>query len=355
MATLVLSVWLPRILVAQTSYAPLVVYADLPDAPGRDNLGGQFTEQQGDGSISGTVTDISGGLVAGARVTLIESGRPDERLATSGSDGRFTFDHLAAGRFKLTITAIGLETFVASEIVIRAGERHELARIDLPVASASTAVTVVVTQEQLAQEQIEEAEKQVIFGIFANFYSSYVWNAAPLSSKQKYNLAFHAVTNPGGFLVTGVLAGVEQARDTFPGYGQGAQGYAKRYGAAYADDVIGRMLGSAVLPSILHQDPRYFYRGSGTRKERALYALRSTLVCKGDDGTWQPNYSFVGGVFATGAISNVYHDAGDRGVGLTIRNGFIQIGGRAADNLLREFLLRKITPKVPAYEHGRTP
>ena len=63
-----------------------------------------------------------------------------------------------------------------------------------------------------------------------------------------------------------MFAAAEQWQNTFPGYGQGAQGYAKRYGAAYADEAISRMIGSAMLPSLLHQDPRYFYRGSGKQK-----------------------------------------------------------------------------------------
>ena len=91
--------------------------------------------------------------------------------------------------------------------------------------------------------------------------------------RQKFDLAFHSITDPVEFVGTGIIAGAEQATDTFPGYGQGAEGYAKRYGAAYADDVLGRVIGSAILPSLIHQDPRYFYKGSGSVRSRAFYAM----------------------------------------------------------------------------------
>ena len=237
--------------------------------------------------------------------------------------------------------------------MVRAGEHHELPRIDLPIASTTSAVTVVVTQEQIATEQIKEAEHQRAFGIFPNFYSSYVWDAAPLSSKQKFDLAFHSISDPVTFILVGAVSGIEQARNTFPGYGQGAAGYGKRYGAGYGDDAIGRLLGSAILPAILHQDPRYYYMGSGGKRKRTIHALRSAVVCKGDNGKWQPDYSRVLGAFGAGGISNLYHDAGDRGIGLTFRNGFLDIAGRAADNLLREFVLRNVTPNIPDYEKGK--
>jgi hypothetical protein len=338
---------------AQAVHGPSLHDMALPDAPGRGGEGAQAVEPQGTGSISGVVMDINGGMVPGAKVTLLEHGRTDERIETSASDGRFTFPALTAGRFKLTITAPGLETFVSSEIVLRSGDRHELPRIDLPIAATSTDVNVVVTQEQLAQEQVKEAEKQRAFGVFPNFYSSYIWDAAPLSSKQKYSLALHAVADPVTFVAVGAASGIEQARNTFPGYGQGAKGYAKRYGAGYADDAIGRMLGSAVLPSLLHQDPRYYYMGSGGKRKRAIHALKSAFICKGDDGNWEFDYSHVLGSFATGGISNIYHSGGDRGAGLTFRNGALDIAGRAADNLLREFLFRSVTPNVPDYEKGK--
>ena len=93
------------------------------------------------------------------------------------------------------------------------------------------------------------------------------------------------------WLVVGAFAGVEQAGNTFAGYGQGAQGYGKRFGANYADGLSDTMIGGAILPSLFKQDPRYFYKGTGTIRSRAMYAIANAVICKGDNGRWQPNYS----------------------------------------------------------------
>ena len=246
-----------------------------------------------------------------------------------------------------------MKSFVSSDIVLRAQERRELPQISLAVAGATTEVDVVVTQTDLAEEQLKAAEHQRVLGVLPNFYSSYIWDAAPLNAKQKFDLALHSITDPVEFLGTGIVAGAEQANNTFSGYGQGAEGYAKRYGAAYADDAIGRTLGSAVLPSLLHQDPRYFYRGSGSVRSRMFYAISRAVVTRGDNGRVEPNYSSVLGSFAAGGIANLYYPAGDRGVGLTLGDALVGTAGHAVDNLIREFLLRKLTSKVPAYENGK--
>jgi hypothetical protein len=348
LASLLLLGCLPMMMQAQTR-ARSAADAGLPDAPG---MFGQAAEAQVKASINGVVTDVGGGLVPDAKVTLLEEGS-EERAVTSGSDGSFTFADLPAGHFNLKITAAGLETFESSEINLRLGERYEFPRIDLPVAALSTDVSVVITQHELAQDQIRDLEKQRLFGVLPNFYSSYVWDAAPWTAKQKFGLALHSIGDPVSIVLTGVVAGVQQAQNTYPAYGQGAQGYGKRFGADFADDAIGRMLVSAVLPSLFHQDPRYFYRGSGSTWTRAVYAVRSAVVTKGDNGRWQADYSHVLGAFAAGGISNAYHPAVDRGAGLTVKNGFLAIGGHAADNLIREFVLRHITPKVPSYEKGK--
>jgi hypothetical protein len=106
------------------------------------------------------------------------------------------------------------------------------------------------------------------------------------------------------------------------------------------------MIDGAILPSLLHQDPRYFYQGRGTNKSRALHALPSPFVCRGDNGRWQPNYSTVGGDMASAAIANAYYPASNRGVGLFFGNFLINTGQRAAANLAQEFILRRLTPKA---------
>ena len=305
------------------------------------------------GSISGTVLDINGGVVPGAKITLLALDHSPSRVVLSDDAGGFAFTELAPGRFQLTVTSAGLETHSSSEIVLLPDEKLIVPDFRLSPAAITTDVQVSVTQIELATEQLKTQEQQRVLGVFPNFYSSYLWDAVPLSSGQKYQLALRSIADPFAFVGTGAFAAVEQWQNTFPGYGKGAQGYAKRYGAAYADEAISRMIGSAILPSLLHQDPRYFYRGSGSKKSRAFYAISSAVICRGDNGRLQPNYSYVLGSFAAGGISNLYHPASDRGVGLTIGNGFLNVAAHALDNLGREFVFRKLTPKVPDYAQGK--
>ena len=196
-------------------------------------------------------------------------------------------------------------------------------------------------------------EQQRIFGLLPNYYTSYIWDAAPITAKIKFKLALRTAIDPVTFILVGAVAGAEQQHKTFPGYGQEAQGYVKRYGASYADTVAGRMLGSAIFPALFHQDPRYFYQGSGTVRSRLLHALTSTVVARGDNGQLQPNYSHVLGTFAAAGLSNVYRTSQDRQASLTFRNGLIITGSSAVANVMREFLSRKLTPSVPAFANGK--
>src|SRR5579859_5216353 len=311
------------------------------------------TEQATASNISGTVLDVNGGVVLGAQVTLVASDGSAGRTVTSDDAGQFSFPGLAAGKFKCTVASPGFEPYTSSEIVLYPGEKLILPEIRLSPAATTTDIQVSVSQVEIATEQVKAQEEQRVLGVFPNFYSSYIWDAAPMTAGQKYQLAMHSLIDPFSFVGTGIFAAAEQWQNTFPGYGQGAKGYAKRYGAAYVDEALSRMIGSAILPSLLHQDPRYFYRGTGSRKTRALYAISLAVICRGDNGKMQPNYTYVLGSFAAGGISNLYHPAGDRGVGLTISNGFLNVGAHAIDDLAREFLFRKLTPKVPGYAQGK--
>lgn len=211
----------------------------------------------------------------------------------------------------------------------------------------NTDVNVVLSRHDLAEEQLKVQEKQRILGVFPNFYVSYVWNAVPLTPKQKFKLALRNSIDPATIVLAAGAAGIEQWQDGFSGYGQGSKGYFKRFGASYADGVIGTMIGGAILPSILHQDPRYFYKGTGSIRSRALYAISTVVICKGDNGHWQPNYSSVLGNLATAGISNIYYPSSNRnGAGVTIDNSLIGTATGAIDALLQEFVLRKISKKA---------
>ena len=244
------------------------------------------------------------------------------------------------------MTATGLGTQNSSGN-LNPGEIYTASPIALTVATALTEVQVGLSQVEVAQQQVEDEEKQRVLGFIPNFYVSYDPHPAPLTSKQKFGLAWKTTIDPVSFALIGVIAGIQQSQNQFSGYGQGAEGYGKRYGASYANFVSGTFIGGAILPSILKQDPRYFYKGTGSKRSRILYAIATSVICKGDNGRWQPNYSSIGGNLAAGAISNLYYPEKDRdGVGLTFEGGAIGIGATAGANLIEEFLIRKLTPNV---------
>ena len=298
------------------------------------------------GVISGTIVDQSGAVVAGARVKLTGADQALNREVLSGEDGEFSFANIAPGPFQLTLTSKGFATQTSSG-VLHPGETA-IVPLALNVASNVTEVQVGVAWEEVAEEQIKVEEKQRILGAIPNFYVSYIPNAVALNAKQKFELAWKSVIDPFTFVVVGGTAGVEQAQNHFIGYGQGAQGYAKRFGANYADTVTGTYIGGAILPSLLKQDPRYFYKGTGSVPSRTMYAIAMSVICKGDNRRWQPNYSGILGALAAGGISNLYYPALDRdGAELTFENAAIGIASNAVTNLLQEFVIRKFSTKVP--------
>jgi hypothetical protein len=297
------------------------------------------------GSITGTVVDPSGAALAGARVRLTLQDQSTGQEVLLGDDGQFTFADVVPGSFRLTITAAGFATQVFLGEV-HSGQIYVSPQIALSLAIHTDEVAVELPRSEVAEEEIKQEEKQLILGFVPNFYVSYVPNAIPLSSRQKFELAWKTTSVPVNIVVTGAVAGIEQARGAFSGYGQGAQGYGKRYGALYADFVTGTFLGGAMLPSILKQDPRYFYKGSGSMRSRIWYAISRSVVCKSDSGRWQPDYSNILGSFAAGGISNLYYPASGRnGAELASQYAGIRIASTAVSNLLQEFLLRKLTTK----------
>lgn len=304
-------------------------------------------------SIEGTVRDTSGAAVPEVEVTLRGENNAVHRTATADSNGAFTFAELPPGAYQLQVDAAGLEPAAPVRVTLGPEENHQLKIVVSRLPVQTTTIQVRATPEQVAQAQVKEQEQQRMLGVFPNYYTSYIWNAAPMTPKQKFDLALHTTTSPVTFLVTAGVAGVEQEHNTFPGYGQGLEGYAKRYGASYADTMTKTMLGRALLPSILHQDPRYFYQGSGTMWSRVFHALLSTVVCRGDDGQLEPNYSYIAGSFAAAGLSNFYRAPEDRRTGLTLRNGLVILGGGAAVNVLRELFSKKLTQNVPAFANGK--
>lgn len=296
------------------------------------------------GRIEGTVTDESGRGVAGAqvRLTLVDQGLTGQ--ATCDGNGAFSFSGLASGPFELTITATGFTSQTVSGS-LHAGEVYTVPRIVLGLPAVVTEVKVTPPPAEMAKYQLEIEEKQRVLAIFPNFYVSYFKDTAPLSRRQKFRLAAKTLLDPVNIGITAAVAGVEQDANRYSEFGQGAQGYAKRFGAAYADDAIGTMIGNAILPSLLKQDPRYFYKGTGSWQSRFLYAVTRAVICKGDNGRWQPAYSSFVGSLAAGSISNLYYPEQNRsGVKLTVENALIGLGSDAIINVIQEFLIPKLAP-----------
>ncbi len=173
------------------------------------------------GIVKGVVTDPSGAVVGGARVRLTREDQSPGQEVLTGADGQFSFANLLPGPFHLTITSAGFAPQTSSGI-LHAGEIATVPQIALQVAETLTEVQVGVTQVEVAEEQIKVEEKQRVLGAIPNFYVSYVPDAAPLNSKQKFKLALRTVVDPFTFVVVAGAAGVAQAQNHFSGYGQGA-------------------------------------------------------------------------------------------------------------------------------------
>jgi hypothetical protein len=210
----------------------------------------------------------------------------------------------------------------------------------------SISVDVTATKEEIAQRQIEAQEKQRLFGVLPNFYVTYIPDAAPLNLRQKFELSWKSRLDPVRFGTAGITAGIQHVRGVHSGFGDGAEGYGRRYAANFANGLTRSLISQVLMPSLFKQDPRYFYKGTGSKKSRIGYAISRAVIKKGDNGRWQPNYSGILGSLASGGLSNLYYPAEDRkGVQLTFENTAWGIGGAALGNLTQEFLFKKLTTR----------
>ena len=345
-----------------------VKYVSLPDAPDAEQMnrsadraaGGAdaTSEQKNDGppapatnpnpaKIGGTVTDTNGDIVPGATVVLESASPTDRRTVAANESGSFEFDGLKPGvPYFVIIQAKGFADWKSGVVRLHSGEFQFVSGIQLQLLGQDTTVTVNGSQVQIATQQVHIEEEQRVLGFIPNFYVVYdAKNAVPMTTKLKFQMALRVSIDPITFAGAAFLAGINQAADS-PDYVEGARGYGERFGAVYTDGFTDAMFGGAILPSLLHQDPRYFYKGTGTIKERTLYALAAPFACKGDNGRWQPNYSSIGGDLISSAISNAYYPASNRGAGLTFENVATSTAERAASTLFQEFVVRKLTPSA---------
>lgn len=187
--------------------------------------------------------------------------------------------------------------------------------------SPSTQPSDKKTTHDQAEEQLKQQEQQRVAGVMATFNTTTNRNALPLSSGQKFRLFFRSEIDPWPFLLSAIVGGLNQASDSEPQWGQGVQGYSKRFGASYSDSFIGNFFGNAVLTSVLREDPRYYQKGTGSKMKRFLWAATSTVWCKRDNGKWGPNYANVGGNMIGAAIGRIYYPASERTVNDTVSDG----------------------------------
>jgi hypothetical protein len=296
------------------------------------------------GNIIGTVTDVNNDTVPGATVVLDAPGLRDSRTVEANDNGFFQFKDLEPGTpYHVAISAKGFANWTSPEIILKPGQYLILTDSKLRIAEALATVNVVYSSEEIATEQVKIEEQQRVFGIIPNFYVVYDHNAEPLTTKLKFKLALRVSRDPVTALGVTGFAGIQQAAN-IPNYVQGAKGYGERMGAGAADGFADIMIGGAILPSLLHQDPRYYYQGTGTHKSRVLHALSSPFLCRGDDGKLEPNYSSIGGDLASASLANAYYPRSNRGVGMVFGNFLIGTGERVAASLAQEFLLRRLTP-----------
>jgi hypothetical protein len=320
--------------------------ANSPGAPieVRGSTNALQSESQSLGTIRGKVVDQSGAAISGARVALSRENQAEELQVETDDDGLFFFPNLAPGVLQLTFSSEGL-TGQAIYETLSAGQSLTVPDVVLIVQTQVTEVRVGLTPAEQAEDEVKAEEKQRIFGLIPNYFVTYDAHPAPLPSKLKFRLAWKSSVDPFTLLAIGAVAGAEQAGNQWRGYGQGAEGYAKRYGASYADVAGGTFIGGAVLPSLLKQDPRYFYQGRGTKKSRLLHALASSVICRGDNGKLEPNYSNIGGAFAAGGLANLYAAPGSRSGGrLVVSTALVRIGETAVAGVFQEFFIRKATP-----------
>jgi hypothetical protein len=307
------------------------------------------------GMIQGVVTDAHGGLVPKASVTLEQKGRSQLRETTTDGSGHFAFANVAPGTYTVLISAPELKTFLSPPIALLAGQHYELPETALAVV-ANSSVTVSANSTEVAEEELHRETQQRVLGIVPNFYTSFVYDAAPLNAKQKFKLTFRALADPTAFLGSAIVAGIEQERDTFPSWGNSdAASYGKRFAASYGDEVLSRTFSYAIYASIFRQDPRYFYMGPTNKTStRFWHAALAGVIVRGDNGKTQLNYSHLLGSASAGAVSSVYHPASDSAGYLAGIDLGIGIAGHGVQALVREFVWPRFTTHVPKYANGKS-
>jgi Carboxypeptidase regulatory-like domain len=296
------------------------------------------------GNIVGTILDQTGSVAPGAVVRLTSEDKSYSHEVVSGDTGQFSFSNVPPGPFKIAVKGEGFgEQGFSGEVA--PGQTYLVPPIVLAIATVVTDVRVAVDPVEVATEEVKEQEHQRVFGFIPNFYVTYHPDAAPLTTKLKFHLAWKSSTDPVTIAGAAFLAGLEQAGDQYSEFGQGMQGYGKRLGAGYADIVASTFLSGAVFPSLFKQDPRYYYQGTGSTRSRILHAASNSVICKGDNGRWQMNYSNIAGIFGGAALSSTFYPTKNPGT-FILSSGLIRMGESSLTGFVQEFIVRKLSKQA---------
>lgn len=309
-------------------------------------LAGQGVFAQDTGSIQGKVTDTSDTPILGAVVT-VTGANGNSRATVTDAQGAFQISSLAPGNYDVKISASSLADWSASNVPASAAPEAKPLLAVMRVAPSVTTVTVAPAPDEVAQAQLKQEEKQRVLAVLPNFYVAYEDHPAPLTPKQKLHLGLKLLVDPMTLAAAGITAGIQQHKNSYYQYGQGTEGFAKRFGAEYATATTNVLLTSVAANSLLHQDPRYFYSGKGSVAQRAWYAVKSAFRSKGDNGQWQPPYSGLIGTLAAAEIAQTYQPGARTQYSLLGRALMFRFAGLIGINLAQELFLKKLTTHTP--------
>jgi hypothetical protein len=204
-------------------------------------------------------------------------------------------------------------------------------------ACASLAIPVWAQQDAADSQAAAGSTPSRVLGVLPNYRTTEESDPfSPLSMRRKFYIGYKDSTDYPIFFVAAGLAGVAQLADQHAAFGQGLQGYSKRLGGAIGDQLIGNMLTESIMPSLLHEDPRYFRRGRGGVWSRTGYAASRVFVARSDHGNWTFNFAEVSGNAMGAAIANAYYP-GERRLGDTVQRFYSQMATDAFSQVLKEF------------------
>jgi hypothetical protein len=245
--------------------------------------------------------------------------------------------NLARLTFIVTFALVLISTLQAQESPSSQQQKPPASteQIPQPKPEAPASESRDKTEQEKEIERKEQSHR--LLGVVPRFGVTERQDAPPLTPGDKFHLFAKSAFDPATFAIEGLQAGLSQAENEFPGYGQGAQGYGKRFGASFADEISSGFFSNYFYPTLLKEDPRYFRLGEGSVKHRLGYAIVQEFVCRTDSGGRSFSFENVLGAFSSGGLSNVYYPSSDRGLSLTMSRSAIALAYGSVGGLVDEF------------------